>query len=63
MTLHCSGINKDGPGTLRTEADKPDFVKLVILMLLMMNRTMSFVSQQINSSKTDTAEFSLRLFI
>ena len=53
MTLDCSGINKDGPGRLRTEADKPDFVKLVILMLLMMNRTMSFVSQRINSSKAD----------
>ena len=25
LTLDCSGINKDGPGRFRTEADKPDF--------------------------------------
>ena len=25
LTLDCSGINKDGPGKFRTEADKPDF--------------------------------------
>ena len=30
-------INKDGSGKFRTEGDKPDF-KLVILILLMMNR-------------------------
>ena len=25
LTLDCSGINKDGPGRFRTEADKPNF--------------------------------------
>ena len=25
LTLDCSGINKDRPGRLRTEAEKPDF--------------------------------------
>ena len=25
LTLDCSNINKDGPGTFRSDADKPDF--------------------------------------
>ena len=37
LILDNSVINKDGPGKFRTEGDKPDF-KLVILILLMMNR-------------------------
>ena len=37
LVLDNSVINKDGPGKFRTEGDKTDF-KLVILILLMMNR-------------------------
>ena len=25
LTIDCSGMNKDGPGRFRTEADKPEF--------------------------------------
>ena len=36
LILDCSGINKEGPDRFRTEADKPVF-EPVILMLLVMN--------------------------
>ena len=37
LTLDCSSINKDGPGRFRTDAGNLIF-KLVIIILLMMNR-------------------------
>ena len=60
QTLDCSSINKDRPGKFRTKGTNQIF-KLIISMLLMMNRAiMKFISQCINSSKTyDRSQFNI----
>ena len=52
LTLVCSGINKNGPGRLRTKADKPDFQTCYFNVTNDEQSYNEFVSQRINSSET-----------
>ena len=51
LTLDCSGINKDGPGRFRTEADKPDFQTCYFNLANDEQAYNEFVSKQINESE------------
>ena len=62
LTLDCSGVNKDGPGSFRTEADKPDFQTSYFNLANDEQAYNEFVSKQINESER-TRELSLRLLI
>ena len=53
LTLDYSGINKDGPGRFRTEADKLEFQTCYFNVANDEQSYNEFVSQSINSSKTD----------
>ena len=53
LTLDCSGINKDGQGRFRTEADKTDFQFFFLNVANVEQNYNEFVSQCINSSETD----------
>ena len=53
MTLDCSGINKEGPGKFRTEANKLDFQTCYFNVTNNKQSCNEFVSQRINGSETD----------
>ena len=53
LTLDCSGINKDGPGRFRTEADKPDFQTCYFDLASDEQAYNEFVSKQINESESN----------
>ena len=53
LTLNCCGINKNRPGRFRTEADKPDSQTCYFNVANDEQSYNEFVSQHINSSKTD----------
>ena len=51
LTLDCSSINKDGPGRLRTEADKHDFQTCYFNLANDEQAYNEFVSKRINESE------------
>ena len=53
LTLDCSGINKNGPGRFRTEADKPDFQTCYFNVANGKQSYNEFVSQRIYKSETN----------
>ena len=53
MILDCSGINKEGPGRFRTEADKTDFQNCYFNVANKEHSCNEFLSQHINSNEAD----------
>lgn len=53
LNLDRSGVNKEGPGRFRTEADKPNFQAYYFNVANDEQSYNEFVSQYINSGKAD----------
>ena len=52
LTIDCSGINEDGPGRFRTEANNPEFQTCYFNSANDKQVYNKFVSKRINSAKT-----------
>ena len=53
LTLDCSGINKDGRGRFKTEADRPDFQTFCFNLANDEHAYNEFVSKRINESESN----------
>ena len=53
LTLDCSGINKDGPGRFRTDADKPNFQICYFNLANDEQAYNEFVSERINENESN----------
>ena len=60
LTIDCSGMNKDGPGRFRTEADKPEFQTCYFNSANDNQVYNEFVSERINSAE-DSKNFSFKI--